>query len=66
MWLQVRLLKDILEAWKKEVEKKPSTMTIEDAYESLNLKTGVGGQVEHLVTPRHCNSMSDILNYNGY
>ncbi|KAJ8321004.1 hypothetical protein KUTeg_002591 [Tegillarca granosa] len=42
----VKLLKDILEAWKKEVEKKPSTMSIEEAYEVLNLKKGVGGHDE--------------------
>ena len=42
-FLQVKLLKDILEAWKKEVEKKPSTMSIEEAYQVLNLKTGEGG-----------------------
>ena len=40
---QVRLLKDILEAWKKEVEKKPPTMSIDEAYEVLNLPKGVGG-----------------------
>jgi len=42
----VKLLKDILEAWKKEVEKKPSSMTVEDAYQALNLKTGAGGYVK--------------------
>lgn len=41
--IQVKLLKDILEAWKKEVEKKPPTMSIDDAYEVLNLAKGVGG-----------------------
>ncbi|XP_053386463.1 dnaJ homolog subfamily C member 13-like isoform X2 [Mercenaria mercenaria] len=45
----VRLLKDILEAWKKEVEKKPSTMSIEEAYQVLNLKTGDGGHEESKV-----------------
>lgn len=34
---QVKLLKDILEAWKREVEKKPPTMSIEDALEVLKL-----------------------------
>lgn len=34
----VKLLKDVLEAWKSEVEKKPPTMTVEDAYRSLGLK----------------------------
>ncbi|KAH3718782.1 hypothetical protein DPMN_061589, partial [Dreissena polymorpha] len=42
----VKLLKDILEAWKKEVEKKPPTMSIEQAYEVLNLEKGVGGHDE--------------------
>jgi DnaJ family protein C protein 13 len=41
----VKLLKDILEAWKEEVEKKPPTMSIEEAYEVLNLPKGVGGYV---------------------
>lgn len=31
----VQLLKDILEAWKEEVEKKPPSMSVEDAYEVL-------------------------------
>lgn len=34
---QVKLLKDTLDAWKKEVEKKPPTMSIEDAYDVLGL-----------------------------
>ena len=46
--LQVKLLKDILEAWKKEVEKKPPSMSIDDAYDVLNLKKGVGGYVLNL------------------
>lgn len=33
----VKLLKDVLEAWKSEVEKKPSAMTVADAYRSLGL-----------------------------
>ncbi|MBN3289374.1 DJC13 protein, partial [Polypterus senegalus] len=33
----VKLLKDSLEAWKKEVEKKPPSMSLEDAYEVLGL-----------------------------
>jgi len=43
--LQVRLLKDTLEAWKAEVEKKPPTMSITDAYETLELPTGIGQYV---------------------
>lgn len=39
----MRLLKDILDAWKKEVEKKPPSMSIEEALEVLKLDKGVGG-----------------------
>lgn len=35
----IKLLKDVLEAWKSEVEKKPPPMTVEDAYRSLGLKS---------------------------
>uniref|UniRef100_A0A8D2LW72 DnaJ heat shock protein family (Hsp40) member C13 n=1 Tax=Varanus komodoensis TaxID=61221 RepID=A0A8D2LW72_VARKO len=38
----VKLLKDTLEAWKKEVEKKAPTMSIDDAYEVLHLPKGQG------------------------
>lgn len=41
--LQVKLLKDILEAWKKEVEKKPSTLTIDEAYDTLKVKKDPSG-----------------------
>ena len=37
------MLKDVLEAWKKEVEKKPPTMSVEEAYSTLGLALGVGG-----------------------
>lgn len=40
--LQVKLLKDTLEAWKKEVEKKPPSMSVDDAFEVLNLPKGQG------------------------
>jgi len=59
--LQVRLLKDILEAWKAEVEKKPPTMSISDAYETLQLPTGVGRWVKWwfiLWTSHHCCGLS--------
>ena len=46
----MRLLKDTLEAWKAEVEKKPPTMSITDAYEALELPTGVGRYVRCSVT----------------
>lgn len=39
---QVKLLKDTLEAWKREVEKKPPSMSVDDAYEVLNLPKGQG------------------------
>lgn len=39
---QVKLLKDTLEAWKKEVEKKSPSMSVDDAYEVLNLPIGQG------------------------
>ncbi|CAH1789259.1 unnamed protein product [Owenia fusiformis] len=42
----VKLLKEILDAWKREVEKKPPSMSLEEAYEVLNLKTGSGGHEE--------------------
>lgn len=38
----VRLLKDILEAWKREVEKKPPSMSLEEAYQVLNLSKVAG------------------------
>ncbi|XP_073686489.1 dnaJ homolog subfamily C member 13 isoform X1 [Garra rufa] len=38
----VRLLKDTLDAWKREVEKKPPSMSVDDAYEVLNLPKGQG------------------------
>ena len=33
----MKLLKDVLDAWKSEVEKKPPAMTVEEAYKSLGL-----------------------------
>lgn len=39
---KVKLLKDTLDSWKKEVEKKPPTMSIEDAYDVLGLPKGQG------------------------
>ncbi|CAG2229949.1 DNAJC13 [Mytilus edulis] len=42
----VKLLKDILEAWKKEVDKKAPTMSIDDALTVLHLQKGVGGHDE--------------------
>lgn len=38
----VKLLKDTLDTWKKEVEKKPPTMSIDEAYEVLHLPKGQG------------------------
>ncbi|XP_042910016.2 dnaJ homolog subfamily C member 13 isoform X1 [Parasteatoda tepidariorum] len=34
----VKLLKDVLEAWKQEVEKKPPILSVDEAYETLGLK----------------------------
>ncbi len=45
--LQVKLLKDTLDAWKREVEKKPPSMSVDDAYEVLNLPKGQGQWVRH-------------------
>ncbi|KAF7993906.1 hypothetical protein HCN44_011175 [Aphidius gifuensis] len=36
----VYLLKDVLDAWKKEVEKKPPIMTVDEAYKVLGLQNG--------------------------
>ena len=41
--VQVKLLKDVLEEWKKEVDKKPPEMSVDEAYDTLGLKTRVGG-----------------------
>lgn len=37
----MKLLKDVLDAWKKEVEKKPPAMSVDDAYEVLGLRPRV-------------------------
>lgn len=37
---QIELLKDVLLAWKAEVEKKPPAMSVDDAYEVLGLARG--------------------------
>ncbi|XP_045537410.1 dnaJ homolog subfamily C member 13 [Papilio machaon] len=36
----VRLLKDVLEAWRREVEKKAPSMTVSEAYAALGLTSG--------------------------
>ena len=38
MFLKVKFLKDLLEAWKSEVEKKPPDLSVEQALKILNLK----------------------------
>lgn len=53
LFLQIRLLKDILEAWKKEVEKKPSTLTVDEAYDVLKVKRDPSGQVQTLCETQH-------------
>ncbi|KAI0215551.1 DnaJ-like subfamily C member 13 [Lamellibrachia satsuma] len=45
----VKLLKDTLEAWKAEVEKKPPTMSLEEAYAVLKLPKGAKGHEEAVV-----------------
>eukprot|EP00051_Salpingoeca_urceolata_P002050 m.46532 g.46532 ORF g.46532 m.46532 type:complete len:2282 (+) comp11866_c0_seq1:73-6918(+) len=42
----VELLKDIFDAWKVEVEKKPATMSSDEAYETLGLSSEAGQQIE--------------------
>lgn len=41
--LQIKLLKDVLQEWKREVEKKPPEMSVDEAYETLGLAKGAGG-----------------------
>ena len=41
--VQMKLWKDVLEEWKKEVDKKPPEMSMDEAYDTLGLKTRVGG-----------------------
>jgi len=43
-------MKDVLEEWKKEVDKKPPEMSVEQAYEILGLPTGQGGYVYSVST----------------
>mmetsp|Transcript_15543 Transcript_15543/g.46103 ORF Transcript_15543/g.46103 Transcript_15543/m.46103 type:complete len:2307 (-) Transcript_15543:50-6970(-) len=38
----IQLLKDVLDQWKIEVEKKPETMSMEEAYETLGLDPAAG------------------------
>lgn len=40
----IELLKDVLLAWKAEVEKKPPAMSVDDAYEVLGLSRGTAHQ----------------------
>ncbi|XP_065200940.1 dnaJ homolog subfamily C member 13 isoform X2 [Planococcus citri] len=44
----VKLLRDVLEAWREEVEKKPPTMSVDDAYEALGLARGQCHE-EHII-----------------
>ena len=41
----VKLLKEVLSAWRVEVNKKSATMSVDDAYNVLNLPTGVQHEV---------------------
>ena len=49
IFLQVKVLKDVLIEWKKEVDKKPPEMSVDQAYDALGLATGVGGHEESKV-----------------
>lgn len=44
----MKLLRDVLEAWREEVEKKPPTMSVDDAYEALGLERGKHHE-EHVI-----------------
>ena len=46
---QVKVLKDVLLEWKKEVDKKPPEMSVSEAYQTLGLEAGVGGHEESKV-----------------
>ena len=37
----VKLLKEVLSAWRVKVDKKPAIMSVDDAYAGLNLSVGV-------------------------
>ena len=56
---QVKLLKDVLEEWKREVEKKPPEMSVDQAYDTLGLPTGVGGSVV-VFAPHSQDTYSDL------
>lgn len=61
------LLKQILMAWKDEVEKKPPEMNAEEAYKTLGLATGSGGhdeaKVVYLAQKCHMFYDCDSTNY---
>ena len=40
-YVQVQFLKDLLEAWKKEIDKKAPTMSVDEALEALGLQAGL-------------------------
>ena len=48
----VQLLKDVLEAWKKETEKKPPSMSVEDAYAVLGVGKKDGRDIDENVIRR--------------
>lgn len=48
--VQVKLMKDVLDEWKREVDKKPPEMSVEEALEILGLPTGQGGWVWASIT----------------
>lgn len=47
-------MKDVLDAWKKEVEKKPPAMSVDDAYEVLGLRRGVQNEEATIRKAYYC------------
>ena len=45
----IKLLKNVLEEWKREVDKKPPSITWEEAYKILNLPTNKGQQEQAVI-----------------
>ena len=48
MSAQVALLKDVLLVWKREVEKKPPSMSVDDALTALGLEPGHSHDQNHV------------------
>ena len=54
--LVLQLLKEILEAWKLECEKKPQTMSVDEAYETLGLEPGAKYDQRKVCHRSNCSS----------